>query len=84
MANQNKEVTNMSVISDKISTVLQLKVNAGTDENGNDVTKVQSFRDIKIDAMDSDIYAVAKVLASLKSTPLVGVLRVDTYDLIEE
>jgi hypothetical protein len=74
----------MPITSNKISTTLQLKVKTGTDERGNDLMAAQSYRRVKASAMDSDLYAVAQSIGSLESTPVVSVIKADSFELINE
>lgn len=74
----------MPVITNKISTALQLKVKTGTDESGNDTIATQSYRKVKTDAVDSDIYSVAQTIGSLESTPIVTVVKADSFELVSE
>ncbi|KPU44720.1 hypothetical protein OXPF_18060 [Oxobacter pfennigii] len=74
----------MAITSNKISSMLQLKVKTGTDHEGNDITALQSYRKVKIDAAEQDVYDVAQVLGSYQTTPLVGVLKTDSFELINE
>ena len=74
----------MPAIANKLSTILQLKVKTGTDEEGKDILATQSFRRVKTDALDDDIYAIAQAIDSMESTPLVSVAKQDTYELVNQ
>jgi hypothetical protein len=74
----------MAVVANKLSTALQLKVKTGTDEKGNDVIATQTYRNVKIDAADADIYSVAQSIGSLESTPVISVVRADSVELVNQ
>lgn len=74
----------MPVAANKISTTLQLKVKTGVDESGNDIVATQSFRSVKTDSIDSDLYAVAQSIGSLESTPVVSVIKAESSELVNE
>lgn len=74
----------MPVISNKVSSALQLKVKTGTDEKGNDITANQTYRRVKTSAADNDIYSVAQVISSLESAQLQSVIKSETYELVNQ
>lgn len=74
----------MPVTANKVSSTLQLKVKTGIDESGNDLVSTQSFRRVKSSAADSDLYAVAQTIGSLESTPIVSVIKADSFELVNE
>lgn len=74
----------MPAAANKISTVLQLKVISGSDANGNDIIRIQSYRGVKTTALDGDIYDVGQAIGSLKSTPVVAIMKTDSYELVNQ
>jgi len=74
----------MAVIANKISTALQLKVKTGVDESGSDVIATQTYRRVKTDSTDSDIYEVAQTIGSLESTPVTSVVKADSFELVNQ
>lgn len=74
----------MPVTANKLSTVLQIKVNEGTDDQGNDLIATKSYRNIKVTAEDQNMYDLSQVIGSLMSTPVVSVIRADSAELINE
>lgn len=74
----------MPVAANKVSTALQLKVKTGTDVSGNDITANQVYRRIKAGAADADIYSAAQTIVSLESTPLVSVVKADSFELVNQ
>lgn len=74
----------MAVVASKLSTSLQLKVKQGVDERGEDIIATQTFRRVKVDASDGDIYDVAQAIGSLESTPVVSTQKSDSYELVSE
>jgi hypothetical protein len=74
----------MPVIANKISTALQLKVKTGTDEKGNDVLATQSYRGVKTNALDTDVFSVAQTIGALEKSPVVSVMKSDSYELVNQ
>lgn len=74
----------MAVLSKRISTSLQMKVIDGSDENGSDVVRTETYRNVKTDAENEDIFAVAQTIGNLMSTPVKSVIRVDNLELSSE
>lgn len=74
----------MAVTLNKISSALLLKVKTGVDEKGNDIFQTQTYRKIKLGAIDENIYSVANSIAALESTPVVAVLKSESYELINQ
>lgn len=73
----------MAMVLNKLSTVLQLKVKT-TDAKGNDVTRLDSYRGVKTEALDEGIYAVAAAIGSVKKTPIVSVIKNESYEMINQ
>jgi hypothetical protein len=74
----------MAVLANKVSTALQLRVKAGVDENGNDVIATQTYRRVKVNSIDDDIFAAAQTIGALESTPVVSVIRADCSELVKQ
>lgn len=74
----------MAVTANKVSVALQLKVKTGVDEVGNDVLATQSYRRVKVNAADQDMYDVAATIGALESTPVMSVLKAESYELVNE
>lgn len=74
----------MAVISSEKESRLRLILQTGTDKEGNPTYKTKSYSDVKTDATDENVYAVADVLSGLQQHTLFDVERVNTLDLDEE
>lgn len=53
----------MPVTSTVKRTRLQMKMNTGTDDKGNAIIRSKSYSNVKVDALDEDIYSVGLALA---------------------
>jgi len=74
----------MAIVANKLSTALQLKVKTGTDERGNDIIATQTYRRVKINALDEDIYEVAQTLGGMESTPVISIVKAENFELVSE
>ncbi|PMQ01435.1 MAG: hypothetical protein CBR30_06310 [Dictyoglomus sp. NZ13-RE01] len=72
----------MAVNSIPYNSRLILRVQVGF-QQGNPVIRSRSFNNVKADASDSSVYAVAEKLASLQKYPLVKVVRTNDEELVE-
>ncbi|MFC7393112.1 DUF1659 domain-containing protein [Scopulibacillus cellulosilyticus] len=71
----------MSTLTD---TTLVMALDGGLNKEGKPVIKKKSFRNVKINATDDQLYSVAKVLAPLKQYPLISIERNNIVDLSEQ
>ncbi|NLG87308.1 MAG: DUF1659 domain-containing protein [Firmicutes bacterium] len=60
---------------------LQLALQTGVTEENKPIVKNRSFSNLKIDAVDEDVYTVAQSLVGLQQYPLLAVRRIDTNAL---
>lgn len=60
---------------------LQIKVENGTTSTGKLKLKTLSY-DINPAAQDADVYTVGSAIANVQTKPLVGIIRVNYYDLV--
>ncbi|MBU3185210.1 DUF1659 domain-containing protein [Clostridium estertheticum] len=74
----------MAVISTKVSSVLKLTMKTGIDINGKDEFATKSLGNVKVNAVDADIFAVGQAISKIKTYPLVGIDRQDQYSLVTE
>jgi hypothetical protein len=79
-----KGVINMAVVSTKVASALKLTMKVGVDENGKDKFVTKTLSNLKITAVDENIFAVGAAISDLKTYPLFGIEREDQYRLIME
>lgn len=70
--------------STSVKSTLAIKYLAGQDKDGKDVFKTQRFQNVKPDADDSDVFAVAIALGSLLENPDVEVVRENDNLIVNE
>lgn len=63
---------------------LQLKVQTGVNASGAPAYRVRSLQNLKSDADDAAVYAVAQGLASLQQHTLTAISRQDDASIVEE
>jgi hypothetical protein len=78
-----KEVNHMAISSTIIASDLVLVMDNGVGASGQALTKTRKYGDVKITAVNDDIYAVALSLTSLQDKSLVAVQRKDTVEIEE-
>lgn len=74
----------MPVIKTVKNTTLLLRSQTGTLSNGKPKYKSNTYSNIAVDAADSDVYAVAKELATLYEADIAEINRHDMSKLVEE
>jgi hypothetical protein len=74
----------MAVVTMPQSGKLVIKVQTGVNAAGSPVTRLRTFANIRPDAADSDIFAVAAGLVSLQKYPLVDIVRQDVNNLVNQ
>ena len=74
----------MAVTAIPVISRLQLRLNVGEDENFNPLYRTRSFANVKTDADNEDLFALASEISSLQIHPLNTVRRVDEYELEDE
>ncbi|HHY91171.1 MAG TPA: DUF1659 domain-containing protein [Clostridiales bacterium] len=62
---------------------LKVTFSKGVDGNGREIRQTKTFSNIKPDATDEDVYAVADALIGLQEYPVVSVGRVDEKEITE-
>lgn len=60
---------------------LQLQLQTGVTEENKPIVKNRYFGNMKTDAVDENVYAVAQSLVGLQQHPLLAVRRIDTNAL---
>lgn len=73
----------MAVIAVKEPSTLKMKFNQGNDDNGKAIIRSKSFANLKHDASNDAVHAVAKSLAGLQEYDLFEVAKVDNTTLSE-
>ncbi|PBF34162.1 hypothetical protein BGU49_19905 [Clostridioides difficile] len=53
----------------------------GYKSQGKAVVKSKSFANVKAEALNEDVYAVAEAIASLQENPIVDILKLDSTSL---
>ena len=74
----------MAVVSTKSASALKITMKVGVDENGKDkfVTKILS--NLKVTAVDADIFAMGQAISNIKTYPLFALERQDQFSLLME
>ena len=80
----SKGVIVMAVVKSPQSGKVVLRVQTGVSEKGSPVFKLRTYANIRSEAADSDIYAVAAGLGSLQQYTLVDIVRQDINTLINQ
>ena len=71
----------MALSSTTIATDLVLVMDNGVGASGQALTKTRKYGDVKITAVNDDIYAVAQSISGLQDKSLVAVQRKDTVEI---
>jgi len=74
----------MAVVSTKVSSALKITMKTGLDVNGKDKFVTKSVGNLKVTALDVDIFAIGQAISNIKIYPLFGLDRQDQYTLIME
>jgi hypothetical protein len=77
-----KEGKYMAVQSSVVKSALTLKYKEGVDLSGNDIVKAKKFSNVKTDAANADVYALAVALNPLIKYPVIDIVRSDDSILI--
>ncbi|RSL32716.1 DUF1659 domain-containing protein [Salibacterium salarium] len=68
-------------MAEMIDSRLTLEFNAGTNESGDMVFTYKRFNNVKTDAEDASLQAIASALGTLQQLPVIGVKRTNEYDI---
>jgi len=74
----------MAVVSTPQGSTLRLRLQTGTDGEGNPVYKSRNYNAVKVTAADQDVFDIAQTFAGLQTYTLAKVLRIDEEDLAEQ
>jgi predicted metal-dependent TIM-barrel fold hydrolase len=71
----------MAVESTKVASALKLTMKVGVDSKGKDKVATKTLGNLKVTALDEDIFAVGEAISNIKTYPLVGLSKEDQYSL---
>ena len=71
----------MAVVSTKVSSALKLTMKVGVDEKGKDKLAVKTLGNLKVSALDADIFDVGEAISNIKTYPLFALGREDQFSL---
>lgn len=74
----------MPVTATPYSCVLKMVVQTGTKDNGDPVLGARSYKDVRTNAVDDDVYAVSSAIAGLQSHPVISIQRLNEVELEQE
>ena len=74
----------MAVVSTKVASALKLTMKVGIDKNGKDEFITKTLGNLKVTALDEDIFAIGQSISNIKTYPLFALDRQDQYSLIME
>jgi hypothetical protein len=79
-----KGVLKMAVVSTKVASTLKLTMKVGVDINGKDKFVTKTLSNLKVTAVDEDIFAIGAAISNIKTYPLFGLDRQDQFSLVSE
>ena len=74
----------MAVVSTKVASALKLTMKVGIDTNGKDKFATKVIGNLKVTALDAEIFAIGQAISNIKTYPLFGLDRQDQYNLVTE
>jgi hypothetical protein len=74
----------MAVVSTKVASALKLTMKVGVDESGKDKFVTKTLSNLKVAAVDEDIFAIGEAISNIKTYPLFGLDREDKFSLVRE
>ena len=74
----------MAVVSTKVASALKLTMKVGVDESGKDKFVTKTLSNLKVTAVDEDIFAIGEAISNIKTYPLFGLDIEDQYSLVRE
>lgn len=74
----------MAVVSTKVASALKLTMKTGIDINGKDTYATKRLSNLKVAALDADIFAVGEAISNIKTYPLFRLDREDQFNLVSE
>lgn len=73
----------MAVISTPNASSIKIKLDQGTDLNGDRIIKTKTYSSVKSAASNEDIMAIVNSIVGLQDHTLSAVNRIDSYSLSE-
>jgi len=74
----------MAVISTKVSSALKLTMKVGIDTDGKDKYSTKILGNLKVAALDEDVFAIGQAISDIKTYPLFGLDRQDQFSLVTQ
>ena len=74
----------MAVVSTKVASALKITMKVGVDENGKDEFVTKTLSNLKVTAVDEDIFKVGQAISNIKTYPLAALERQDQFSLLME
>ncbi len=74
----------MAVISTKVSSALKLTMKVGVDTTGKDKYATKILGNLKVAALDEDVFAIGQAISDIKTYPLFGLDRQDQFSLVTQ
>jgi predicted metal-dependent TIM-barrel fold hydrolase len=71
----------MAVESTKVASALKLTMKVGVDSKGKDKVVTKTLSNLKVTAVDEDIFAVGEAISNIKTYPLASLSKEDQYSL---
>ena len=71
----------MAIASTKVESALKLTMKTGVDINGKDKLVTKTLSNLKVTAVDEDIFAIGEAISNIKTYPLVSLSKEDQYSL---
>lgn len=72
----------MAVENRPLNARLQIRFITGKNEKGEDIIRTKTLSNVKVDALDQDIYDVASALQGLTSNGVASIRKVEESDLV--
>ena len=74
----------MAVVSTKVASALKLTMKTGVDKSGKDQFAIKRLSNLKVTAVNEDIFAIGEAISNIKTYPLFGLDREDQFSLVSE
>lgn len=74
----------MALVSSLANTTLSVRYKEGVDSTGKDIIKAKKFTNVKVTAVDQDLYDTAAALSPLMKYPVADILRSNDSVLINQ